>query len=58
MIAGKIFTWFLGLVLVILILFVGFLALPGMIEIIADSIEETKQATDKLKDALRRKENR
>lgn len=57
MIAGKIFTWFLGLVLVMLVLFIGIIALPGMIELIADSIEETKQATDKLKDALRRKEN-
>ena len=55
MIAGKIFTWFLGLVLVMLILFVGFLALPGMIELIADGIEETKQATDKLRDVLRKR---
>ena len=55
MIAGKIFTWFLLLSFVMLILFVALLLLPGIIELIAEAIDDLKWATDKLKDVLRKR---
>lgn len=48
-----IFTWFMIIVSVSLLLFCIMLALPGVIELIVDAIIEMKWAIDKLKDALR-----
>ena len=50
---ADIFTWFMIIVSVFLLLFCIMLALPGVIEFIADTIIEMKWSIDKLKDALR-----
>ena len=50
---ADIFTWFMIIVSVSLLLFCIMLALPGVIELIVDAIIEMKWAIDKLKDALR-----
>ena len=52
MIAAKIFTWFLILVFVFMILFVFMLLLPGIIELLAEAIIETRYCVEKLKDAI------
>lgn len=46
MIAAKIFTLFL------ILAFVFMLLLPGIIELLAESINETKEVVEKLKDAI------
>jgi hypothetical protein len=51
--AAELFTWFLILTLVSIILFVAILLLPGVIELLAESIDEMRWAIGKLKDALR-----
>ena len=52
MIAAKIFTLFLILVFVFMLLFVFILLLPGIIELLAESIIATKECVEKLKDAI------
>ena len=52
MTGADIFTWFMIIVAVLLLLFCIMLALPGVIELIADAIIEMKWSVDKLKDAL------
>lgn len=51
--AGELFTWFLISTMVFIILFVAMLLLPGIIELLAESIDEMRWAIGKLKDALR-----
>lgn len=48
-----IFTWFMIIVSVSVLLLCITLALPCVIELIADAIIEIKWSIDKLKDALR-----
>lgn len=50
---ADIFTWFMIIVSVFILLFVIMMALPGVIELIAEAIIEMKWSIDKLKDALR-----
>jgi hypothetical protein len=52
MIAAKIFTWFLVLAFVFAFLFVFMLLLPGIIELLAEAIIETKDCVEKLKNAI------
>lgn len=54
---ADIFTGFMILTTVVLFLFIIMLALPGIIELFADSIIEMKWAIDKVKDALRGDDN-
>lgn len=55
--AAELFTWFLIMTTVFLVLFVGILLLPGIIELLAESIDSLRWATDKLKEALRGDKN-
>lgn len=50
---ADIFTWIMILTTVFIFLFIIMLALPGIIELFADSIIEMKWSIDKLKEALR-----
>ena len=50
---ADIFTWFMIIVSVFVMLLIIMLALPGVIEFIADTIIEIKWSIDKLKDELR-----
>ena len=53
MAAGKIFMWVMIFAAVAVALFIILLALPGVIELIAEAIVEMKYSVNKLKDALR-----
>lgn len=50
---ADIFTWFMIIVSVSLLLFCIMLALSGVIELLAESIDEMRWAIGKMKDALR-----
>lgn len=50
---ADIFTWFMIIVSVFVLFCCIMSALPGVIELIADSIIEMRWSIDKLKDALR-----
>ena len=51
--ADELFTLFLISTMVFIVLFVVMLLLPGIIELLAESINEMRWAIGKLKDALR-----
>lgn len=54
---ADIFTWFMIIVSVFVLFLCIMLALPGVIDLVADAIIEMKWSIDKLKDAVRGNED-